>query len=116
MMSALLRCVHAPFPASCDPHALPSFPTRRSSDLLTSFFASPFRFVRTSLLRGTATARQKGSEIGRAHVCDLVCRLLLEKKKVDHSVSDLYEVLDELGGHVFVDRILPRQLQVDGLR
>src|SRR5438270_1920090 len=94
--------------------ALHSFPTRRSSDLATSSTSSGGTPATSSIASGLAATRSRtwrartassqpatwrtcrsGSEIGRSeeHTSELqsqsnlVCRLLLEKKKRDDSFS-----------------------------
>src|SRR5207248_11582474 len=94
---------HHPSPPSLQPHAphppLPSFPTRRSSDLIAGcFFASALTlgvtarihdidsfnlylnlYFSTIFLCGVWRSEEHTSELQSPY--DLVCRLLLEKKK-----------------------------------
>src|SRR5688500_20380345 len=83
------------FSSSRAPPNLPSFPTRRSSDLR---FAKPdhgtdlpsrrgkaikgqFRSRRSSRVRKEERSEEHTSELQSP--CNLVCRLLLEKKKIE---------------------------------
>src|SRR5207248_11548129 len=94
----------SPFFSSHPPHqALHSFPTRRSSDLSATTSADRSRpragppdaraASFSEAFKSSPAARSAGTspKIGRAHVelqspYDLVCRLLLEKKKVEDNL------------------------------
>src|SRR5947207_10144602 len=81
------------FPCSADPRALPSFPTRRSSDLTSPSPGSPTpssgrrrggpRAPARCRVFGRMTRSEEHTSELQSH-SDLVCRLLLEKKKQDN--------------------------------
>src|SRR5437764_11844167 len=91
------------FTSPASPRALPSFPTRRSSDLLASAASagSPASIMRR-MLRGKSvgvrTPREESTNRSEEHTSELqspmylVCRLLLEKKKVPRSQAETTEV------------------------
>src|SRR5207249_12097664 len=106
---ALTRYCLSFFTSSCDHRHLPSFPTRRSSDLLFRPHGTPdaallahsdgyatgliVYTLRKAGLPGDHPAVKKGLQRSEEHTSellsrfDLVCRLLLEKKKKKHKYT-----------------------------
>src|SRR6266446_7147469 len=98
LISGIYSCVSAFFFFKFygDHPDLHSFPTRRSSDLPASAARSP-RFACHTRRTVPSSSREAGrSEEHTSELqspCNLVCRLLLEKKKITHLQSMLFSLI-----------------------
>src|SRR5437867_9693284 len=81
------------FQGSAPPRDLPSFPTRRSSDLVHDPPQDHVIVIRSGRMRwtveGESRSEEHTSELQSPY--DLVCRLLLEKKKKKKKIKKKYK-------------------------
>src|SRR5690242_21928573 len=83
------------FHGSSDPPALPSFPTRRSSDLVSRAASARFcppsaaRMQTNTASKSTGARSEEHTSELQSHV-NLVCRLLLEKKKIQTRTASAF--------------------------